>query len=173
MLPRQSKTTTPAVVDEDTMLAAPTTVVDTREYQNLAQWYWDTFPALAQDTAMVHTQIMQRLLTDFDDDPETVLDVPETLDSASLWTHKALRLHGIESVMPSSYGGIYVVVRVSKLDDKSGEVFNFALGSPTLLAQLATLYRGGKIPCDVKIVPIKKGGREGRNPPLYFRRVDY
>lgn len=150
------------------------TVTDTDQYAMLERWYFDTFPAVAEDSASIHAQIVANILST---NPDDVLDLRETLDSASDMIGKPIMLHGIESVMPSSYGGIFAVVTYQPFDISTqrpfGDVDRMSIGSPQMLAQLAVLHQNGRLPAVVKVAPIKKGGSAGKNAPLYFRRVDY
>lgn len=144
---------------------APTNVTDTPAYLKVQEYLWDNFPAAAEDSTTVYESIIESILAAPD-----ALDLPETLDNATKWAHKPITLLGVESVMPSRYGGIYVTVAVA---DDNGEVNTITIGSPTMLAQLVSFAKADRFPLDCKIVPIRNGGREGRNPPLYFRPRGY
>lgn len=142
-------------------------VVQSAPYQEMVGWYFDEYPANSESPGMVAASIIQNLLGTSADD---ILDVPESLDSAGKWTHKPIRLVGVDSVSPSAYGGIYV--RVDVVDMMTGDKDRITVGSPTMLAQLMVLVKAGKLPLDCKIVPVKRAV-EGRNPPLYFRSLKY
>jgi hypothetical protein len=163
------------VSEPETKSVRIVTITDTNEYQVMQDWYMDEFPAVAEDSSMIHAQIVSNIL---EQGADSVLDVREALDSAGNWIGKPIELEGIESVMPSSYGGIFVLLRFRPYDITTkkpfGEVERMAVGSPQMLAQLHVLHAAGKLAgCACKVVPIKKGGSNGRNAPLYFRRVDY
>lgn len=133
----------------------------------LEQWYYDNFAAELMAPEDVQNQIVDNLLGM---DADSILDVRETLDSGTTWAYKPIILHEVEAVLPSPYGGIWV--RIGIVDTATGAKHSVAIGSPTLLAQLKVLHDAGRLPAEVKIVPIRKS-KEGRNPPLYFRRWDY
>lgn len=160
-----SKNTTPAVPDDGPQ--------DVEQYQmapELAQWYYDTFPADLASPEMIQSQIVDSILSS---DPDSVLDPTETLDSGQKWSWKKIVLHEVESVMSSSYEkGMGIWVKIGIVDAESGEKHSIAIGSPTLLAQLKVLAENDRLPAEVMICPIRKS-KEGRNPPLYFRRWDY
>lgn len=150
-------------------------VTDSDEYQLMQQWFMDEFPAVAEDSSMVHAQIVGNILATSVD---SVLDVREALDSAGNWAGKPIAIECVESVMPSSYGGIFALLRFKQFDVSTGKPFGnderMAVGAPQMLAQIAVLHREGQLSGLVcKVVPIKKGGAPGRNAPLYLRRVDY
>jgi hypothetical protein len=144
---------------------APADIRDTPAYLKVQAYLWDNFPAAAEDSTTVYESIIESILAAPD-----ALDLPETLDNATKWAHKPITLLGVETVMPSKHGGIYVTVTVA---DADGEVNTITIGSPTMLAQLVSFARENRFPLECKIVPIRNGGREGRNPPLYFRPRNY
>lgn len=144
-------------------------ITETEEYRSMQAYFWNNFPAVAEDNVEVNRQIVTNILSTNVDD---IFDMAETLDSAMKWSHKPIMVHGIDAVMPSKYGGIYVRINLSLLHG-DGEIHRVNIGSPTLLAQLAVLSANDRLPFECKIVPISGGGKEGRNPPLYFRRLDY
>lgn len=152
-------------------------VTDTDEYELLTNWYLETFPAAGDaGSADVHARIVGGIMAL--DDNEDPLAVAESLDSASDWIGIPIVLQGVQSVMPSDYGGIYAVVEFARysVDSRSaqGPTMTMTVGAPQMLAQLQVLYRRGKLHGAVcKVAPIKRGGKQGRNAPLYFRPVDY
>lgn len=134
-------------------------------------WYFDTFPADLEDSEAIQEQIVANILAMGADD---VLTVAESLDSAGKLAHKPITFVGVRSVLPSSKkaGAFYIIADIVR-DGNEGEVEQVAFGSPTMLAQIAVLYRADRFPLRCKVVPIASGGREGRNPPLYLRPINY
>lgn len=175
-----------AIDDNNDVVEAPPsrhvrvlTVSDSDQYELLANWYLETFPAEGDaGSADVHSRIVGGIMAlGEDDDP---LSVSESLDSASDWIGIPIVLEGVQSVMPSDYGGIYAIVEFQRYSVDShapvGPQQTMTVGSPQMLAQLQVLFRRGKfvnggVAC--KVAPIKRGGKQGRNAPLYFRPIDY
>ena len=144
-------------------------VVESKEYQAIATYFWDEYPAVAENTGQVQVEIIGNLLELSGLD---VLDSPESLDSAGKWAHKPIRLMGIVQVIPSTFHAGAIYARCSVVDLVTGETETINVGSPTMLAQLKALSEAKAFPLECKIVPVKRS-REGRNPPLYFRRLNY
>ncbi len=143
-------------------------VSESAQPAELQTWFYDNFPALAMDPNAVARQIASNISRM---EGESVLDVKESLDSASAILYEPIRLLGVNHVSPSPHGGIYIVMDVVLLN--TGERTQVAVGSPTLIAQLKALITGNALPIECKIAPIRRGGKDGHNPPLYFRRLNY
>ena len=144
------------------------TVSESAQPAELQTWFYDNFAALAMDPNAVARQIASNISHL---EGESVLDVKESLDSASVIEYEPIRLLGVNHVSPSSFGGIYIVLDIVLLN--TGETTQVTVGSPTLIAQLKALITGNALPIECKIVPIRRGGKDGHNPPLYFRRLNY
>ena len=134
----------------------------------LVEWFTDTFPTSAEDTFMIQARIVDKILATSAD---SILDMDEGLPSANDLIRVPLEITDIDSVMPSSYGGIYIVLKARNLE--TGEIFSFAAGSPTILAQLKVIYEAKKLPIECKIMPIARGKKDGKNPPLYLRKLSF
>jgi hypothetical protein len=146
----------------------PDAAMMTAQPRHLQLWFVERYPSSIEDPLSVQRRIVENILAT---DADSVLDVKESLDSAGSLVRRPIRIEEVESVLPSTYGGIYLQVRITTLDDGEVRLVNF--GSPTILAQLKTLIDAGKLPIECKVVPVARGGRDGRNPPLYLRRISY
>lgn len=141
----------------------------------LQQWYLDNFPATAFDPVIAQQAIIANILQT---DAADVLNLKESLDSARVLQNRPLQFVGIDSVMPSDFGGVYLVCTIVLLDE--GEKKQISIGSPTILAQLKVIYEHDAdptqtpmLPLECKIAPIRRGGKNGHNPPLYLRPLNY
>lgn len=146
----------------------------------LQKYFVDNFPTTAFDPALVQRSIVENILST---GAAEILDLAESLDSAKIVQNRPMRFDGVSSVMPSDYGGIYLICDVVLID--TGEAKQISIGSPTILAQLEVIYENDRkvaageiegekmLPLECKIAPIRRGGKNGHNPPLYLRKLTY
>lgn len=146
--------------------------------RQLQQFFIERFAAAINDPAVVQRSIVENILGT---DAEDVLDMAESLDSASTVKGRPLMFTGDFTVLPSEYGGIYLACDIVMVDE--GEKKTINIGSPTILAQLAVIVaqdekrkaagEASVFPYECKIAPIRRGPKRGRNAPLYLRRLTY
>ena len=134
----------------------------------LIRWYVDHFPTMAIDPEGIQRRIVENIMAMSAVD---VLNVRESLDSSRTIIGKPIRLESVEAVLPSEYGGIYIVTNVILLQE--GEKKQISMGSPTILAQVKVLIEADSLPIECKVMPIRRGGKNGRNAPLYLRPINY